>query len=115
MARAHSNLMLIVGASLLALGIGNTLLGLSKLPEYRAKKHAAVAIAGDSARRMTQGTAAILDPATDAQLLFDSAFTKYEYYRVVLRGGIWLTALGLILIGGVTVRRIFVRTGAVQS
>jgi len=113
--RTRSNLMPILGASLLALGIGNTVLGLTKLPEYRARKHAAVAIAGDSARRMTQGTAAILDPATDAQLLFDSAFTKYEYYRVVLRGGIWLTAMGLVLLGGVAVRRIFLRTASVQS
>ena len=115
MAGSRNSLLLIVGISLFVLGLGNTLLGLSKLPEYRAKKHAAVAIAGDSARQMTQGTAAILDPATDAQLLFDSAFTKHEYYRVVFRGGLWLTVLGALLIGAAGARRIFLRTGAVQS
>lgn len=81
-------------------------MGITKLSDYGARMEAAVATGGESARKPAQGTASILDPSTDAQLLYESAFLKFEYYRVVLRGGLMLLALGSLLIGGVVVRKV---------
>ncbi len=91
---------------MLVLGLGNTAMGLVKLGDYRIKMDAAVAMGGESARKPAQGTASILDPSTDAQLLYESAFLKSEYYRVVLRGGLLLLALGSLLIGVGVVRKL---------
>jgi len=97
--------MLVVGASLLALGLGNTAMGLFKLTDYSARMQAAVASGGESARKPAQGTVSILDPSTDAQLLYESAYLKFEYYHVVLRGGLMLLTLGSLLIGGAVIRK----------
>lgn len=101
--------MLVVGASLFALGLGNAAMGVVKLRDYGARMEAAVASGGESARQAAQGTESILDPSTDAQLLYESALLKFEYYRVVLRGGLMLLALGSLLIGGAAVRKLLAR------
>ena len=91
---------MIVGVSLVVLGLGNAITGWSKMDEYRDRKHAAVAAGGDSVRLPFAGTPSILDPSTDAQLLYESAAMKYEYYRVMLQGGLLFAGSGLLLLVG---------------
>lgn len=107
-------MMLVVGISLLALGLGNVALGMVKLNDYQVKMDAAVATGGESARTPTQGTATILDPSNDSQLLYELAYMKYEYYQVELRGGLMLIGVGSLLIGAAALRKLFARN-ALQS
>ncbi len=94
MSRHRGRILVIVGVSTLALGIANWIVGDAKMDEYRVRKRAAVAAGGESVKQPYWGTPSILDPSTDAQLLYESAAIKYEYYRVVRRGGHYLTAFG---------------------
>lgn len=104
MARNRTSLAFIVGASLLALGIGNAAMGWSKLGDYHRKMTAATAAGGDTGDRSFRGTTSILDPSTDAQLLYENAAIKYEYYRVVSRGGVLFVLLGGLLLGAAALR-----------
>lgn len=94
MSRGRSTVLLVIGFSLLALGAGNTMAGWSKMDEYRARKRAAIAAGGESVRLPFSGTPSILDPSTDAQLLYEGAAIKYEYYRIVRRGGFYMLGTG---------------------
>lgn len=104
MPRGRSTLLLVVGLSFVALGAANTLVGWSKMDEYRHRKHAALAAGGESVRLPFSGTPSILDPSTDAQLLYESAAIKYEYYRIVRRGGFYFFGIGAALLLGVAIR-----------
>lgn len=97
---------MIVGVSMLALGIANWAIGDAKMDEYRVRKRAAVAAGGESVKQPFWGTPSILDPSTDAQLLYESAAIKYEYYRTVRRGGHYLTGIGggILLISAIRSR-----------
>jgi len=92
--RKPGRILVVVGLSLVALGAANALTGNSKMDEYRARKHAAIAAGGESVRLPFSGTPSILDPSTDAQLLYESAAIKYEYYRIVRRGGHYFLGIG---------------------
>lgn len=107
MARGKSTILLSVGISLVVLGIANTVTGWTKMDEYRARKRAAVAAGGESVKLPFSGTPSILDPSTDAQLLYESAAIKYEYYRIVRRGGFYFTGFGaaVLVAAGVRGRR----------
>ncbi|MFN2427125.1 MAG: hypothetical protein ABR587_11845 [Candidatus Binatia bacterium] len=94
MARSPGKILVIVGISLIALGVANTLAGNSKMNEWRARKQAAIAAGGESVRLPFSGTPSILDPSTDAQLFYESAAIKYEYYRIVRRGGHYFLGIG---------------------
>lgn len=106
MARRRSTLLLVVGLSLIALGGANAITGDTRMDEYRARKRAAITAGGESVRLPFSGTPSILDPSTDAQVLYESAAIKYEYYRVVRRGGYYFLGVGaaLVLLSAVTRR-----------
>ena len=104
MPRGRSTLLFVAGISFVALGAANTVVGWSKMDEYRKRKHAAIAAGGESVRRPFSGTPSILDPSTDAQLLYEGAAIKYEYYRIVRRGGFYFVGLGAALLVFVSVR-----------
>lgn len=93
-AARRSKLPLIVGLCLVALGTANAVAGWTKMDEYRRRKHAAVAAGGESVKLPFEGTTSILSPSTDAQLLYESASIKYQYYRIVRRGGFYFLGLG---------------------
>ncbi|HEY2774150.1 MAG TPA: hypothetical protein VGK20_08875 [Candidatus Binatia bacterium] len=97
--------MTIIGVSLIALGIANAAAGWIKMDEYRDHKHEAVAAGGEPARLPFSGTPSILDPATDAQLLYELAAMKYDYYEVVRTGGFVFIAAGLAMLGALRVSR----------
>lgn len=98
MARGRSNLPVVVGFCLVALGVANTVAGWTKMDEYRERKHAAVAAGGESVKLPFTGTTSILSPSTDAQLLYESANIKYQYYRIVRRGGFYFVGIGTALL-----------------
>jgi hypothetical protein len=114
-ARDGSKIVVIVGLCLVALGAANALTGNSKMDEYRARKRAAVATGGEQVKLPFSGTPSILDPTTDAQLLYESAAIKYEYYRIVRRGGYYFLGIGTALLIGAAIRsRIRRRPGREQ-
>lgn len=77
------------------------------MDDYRARKRAAIAAGGESVRLPFSGTPSILDPSTDAQLLYEGAAIKYEYYRIVRRGGFYMLGTGaaVLLVAAVRGRR----------
>jgi hypothetical protein len=99
---------MIVGAVLLVLGGGNSRFGASKAAEYRSELRAAKAAGGRRRESPYRGTAAILERPTDAQLMYETASTKYQYYKLVRRGGRVFAVLGLFLVGGAFLRRVLV-------
>jgi hypothetical protein len=104
LARSGSKIVVVVGICLVALGAGNAITGNSKMIEYRARKRAAIAAGGESVKLPFSGTPSILDPTTDAQLLYESAAIKYEYYRIVRRGGYYFLGFGVTLLVGSALR-----------
>lgn len=98
MARERSRLPFVVGLCLVALGLANAAAGWTKMDEYRERKQAAVAAGGESVKLPFEGTTSILAPSTDAQLLYESANIKYQYYRIVRRGGFYFTGIGTALL-----------------
>jgi len=98
MDRRRSTLVVVIGIALVALGLANIAVGWVKMDEWRDRKHEAVAAGGEPARLPFSGTPSILDPSTDAQLLYESATIKYEYYKVVLRGGLCFVAAGAVIL-----------------
>ena len=97
-ARDGSKIVVIVGLCLVALGTANAITGNSKMNEYRHRKRAAVAAGGESVKLPVSGTPSILDPTTDAQLLYEAAAIKYEYYRIVRRGGYYFLGFGTAML-----------------
>lgn len=102
--KKRSTLLLVAGLSFLALGIANTVAGHTKMDEWRERKRAAIAAGGESVRLPFSGTPSILDPSTDAQLLYEGAAIKYEYYRIVRRGGYYFCGIGAALLIAAAVR-----------
>ncbi len=96
---------------MLALGIGNLLMGTQKLEQYEWKMAQAVEIGGIEVAEPYRGTASILVPPSDAHLRYENAAMKHAYYEVVLRGGLLFVAVGMMLIGGALTRRVLVPSG----
>ena len=97
-------MLVVIGLSFVALGTVNAIAGWTKMNEYRAKKHEAIAAGGESVKLPFSGTPSILDPSTDAQLLYELAAIKYSYYRIVRRGGFWFLGIGTAILIGAAVR-----------
>ncbi len=104
----RSSRVLILGVVLLVLGTGNWIMGADKMHHYGRRQRQAVARGGPSVRTPIEGTAAILDPHPEARELYDDATAKYEYYRIVYRGGRLLVVLGVLLTAGAVIRRVLV-------
>lgn len=105
MATRRSTKVMAVGSVLLVLGVGNARFGADKAADYRAVAREAREAGGSRGLEAKTGTASILHRPTDAELLYQSATTKYAYYKVVRRGGRMFAILGLLLIAGAFVRR----------
>lgn len=104
MPRERFRLLTIVGLCLMALGLANAAAGWTKMNEYRERKQAAVAAGGESVRLPFEGTTSILAASTDAQLLYEGANMKYQYYRIVRRGGFYFVGIGAALLAFRAVR-----------
>lgn len=97
-------ILVVVALSFVALGVANVVAGWEKMNEYRVRKHEAIAIGGESVKLPFAGTPSILDPSTDAQLLYEGANIKYKYYRTVRRGGFYFLGIGSALLLWATIR-----------
>ena len=104
----RSSRVLLVGIFLGILGIGNVWVGTAKTSSYSDKMHRAVAIGGPSVAQTGTAEASILEPITDAHLRYESAAMKYEYYKLIRRGGVLLLLLGTTLAVAATVRKLVV-------
>ena len=104
----RSSRVLIAGLVLLVLGFGNWLKGVDKTEKYARRMEVAVAKAGPAARIPFSGTTTILEEYTAARELYAESLTKYEYYLIVHRGGVFLMVLGVFLAGGAIIRRMAV-------
>ncbi len=104
----RSSRVLILGIVLLVLGVGNWIMGADKVHHYARRQRQALARGGLSVTRPLEGTAAILDPHPQARQLYEDATAKYEYYRIVHRGGRLLVLLGVVLTAGAVIRRLIV-------
>ena len=100
-----SSTVLIIGLVLLLLGAGNWAFGGPKMTEYKQRRRHAVQIGGQAVRAPFRGTLSILDKRTSAHDLFDDADIKYEYYRVIARGGRVMAIAGFVLVVGALLRR----------
>jgi hypothetical protein len=98
----------VAGLLFLVLGAGNSYFGESKLNSYRAELQAVKAELGAGLPEPKPGTRDMLHKPSDADLLYESSLTKYQYYKVVMRGGHLFGLLGLALLAGVALRRFFV-------
>jgi len=87
------------------LGAGNWAFGGPKMSEYKQRRRHAAQMGGPSVRAPFRGTLSILDKRTSAHDLFDDADMKYEYYRVIARGGRVMTIAGFVLVVGALARR----------
>ena len=106
--RRRSSRVFIAGLCLVILGLGNWSMGSSKLAQYGGQMAEAREAGGPSVERPFRGTASILEERGEAHDRFASARLKYEYYRVVHRGGLLLLGLGTVFIGGALLRRMLV-------
>jgi len=97
--------MLVVGVVLVVLGSGNYLFGVSKVNHYREILHKAVAAGGPGVRQTSVGTSAILSRPSDIELLYEKAITKYQYYKIIMRGGRLFGIVGSLLVLGFALRR----------
>ncbi len=101
----RSSRVLVAGLVLLVLGIGNWQMGSSKQRQYADRIAYAREIGGPGLGRPFRDTSSILEPRTTAHEIYDDSTAKYEYYRVVYRGGRLLMGIGCVLIAGALVRR----------
>jgi hypothetical protein len=101
----RSSRIFIAGLVLLALGLGNWLMGVDKTDQYGDRMRLAVETGGDAARIPFTGTTSILVEYTAARELYADSKTKYEYYRVVRNGGVLLIVLGVSMVVGALIRR----------
>jgi len=93
------------------LGVGNWAMGADRSERYERRMAGAVSRAGPSARIPFSGTSTILEEYTAAREVYAESLAKYEYYRVVHRGGVLLVVVGLVLATGAIVRRLVVPVG----
>jgi hypothetical protein len=104
----RSSRVLIAGLVLIALGLGNWIMGLDKTQRYARRMKVAVAREGAAAAIPFSGTTTILEEYTAAREIHADSLVKYEYYRVLHRGGILLLVIGVLLSSGAVVRLIVV-------
>ena len=102
----RSSTVLVIGSVLLILGIGNWLFGGAKMTEYKQRRRAAAQLGGPAVKQPFRGTSSILERRTGAHDLFEDADIKYEYYRVIARGGRVITFVGVFLMAGALARRL---------
>ncbi|MFT4570860.1 MAG: hypothetical protein ACI8TX_003074 [Hyphomicrobiaceae bacterium] len=107
-ATRRSTKVMLVGGVLFFLGVGNAQFGAQKASDYRNELRAATEAGGPEIQRPYRGTESILHRPTDAELLYETASTKYAYYKLVRRGGRVFGALGVLLVLGSLLRQTFV-------
>ena len=101
----RSSTVFVIGLVLLLLGAGNWAFGGPKMSEYKQRRRHAVQIGGQAVKAPFRGTLSILDKRTSAHDLYDDADIKYEYYRVIARGGRVMAITGAVLVVGALLRR----------
>lgn len=104
----RSSRILVVGLCLLVLGTGNWIMGKDKMHHYARRQRQALVRGGPSVRAVLTPAEEILLGRTEARQRYQDATAKYEYYRVVYRGGRLLVALGALLTLGAGLRRLLV-------
>jgi hypothetical protein len=102
----RSSTVLLVGIVLLLLGAGNWVFGGIKMTEYKQRRRAAAQLGGPAVKQPFRGTESILERRTGAHDLFEDADIKYEYYRVIARGGRVVTLVGAFLAASAVARRL---------
>jgi len=100
-----SSTIFIIGLVLLLLGAGNWAFGGPKMSKYRQRRRHAVQIGGQAVKAPFRGTLSVLDKRTSAHDLYEDADIKYEYYRVIARGGRVMAITGFVLVIGSLLRR----------
>ena len=101
----HSSHVLIAGALLFVLGLGNWTMGNLKMEDYHDKLDAAVEMGGEEVKEPFRGTVAILEERTDAHEMYEDARARYDYYKLVRRGGRFLMTLGGLICLGALARQ----------
>lgn len=89
---------LAVGLALVALGVGNWRLGVTRLDHYAKRIAYARELVGPEVDRPYRGTLSILEERSGAHELYEDATAKHGYYRVVYRGGRLLTLSGCLVL-----------------
>ena len=97
-----------LGLVLIVLGLGNWAMGDSRLRKYQEVMDHALAVEGEAVAKPFRGTLSILEGRGENHHSFAAARLKYDYYRVVHRGGILLLCLGLLMVAGAGLRRMVV-------
>ena len=105
----RSTFVLVMGLVFLVLGAGNWGFGGSKMSEYKQRRRFAVQMGGPAVKEPFRGTTSILEKRSSAHDLFEDADIKYEYYRVIARGGRVMTLTGVALVLGAAARQLAVR------
>jgi hypothetical protein len=105
----RSTVVLVMGLVFLLLGAGNWVFGGDKMSTYKHRRRHAAQMGGPAVKEPFRGTVSILEKRTSAHDLFEDADIKYEYYRVIARGGRMMTITGAVLVFGALARRIAVR------
>ena len=100
-----SSTFFVIGLAMLLLGAGNWAFGGPKMSEYKQRRRHAVQMGGPAVKLPFRGTLSILDKRTSANDLYDDADIKYEYYRVIARGGRVMAIAGAVLVVGALLRR----------
>jgi hypothetical protein len=93
--RVYQSRLLVLAVTLLVLGVGNTIIGASKLRQYQA------IVAEGRARGYfpdaATSTARILRPLDDEGERYNIGRAKVDLYHVVLSGGLLMMAIGVVL------------------
>jgi hypothetical protein len=93
--RVYQSRLLVLAVTLLVLGIGNTIIGTSKLRQYQA------IVAEGRARGYFPDAATsndrILRPLDDEGERYNIGRAKVDLYHVVLSGGLVMVAIGIVL------------------
>ena len=90
----RSSRVLAVGLVILVLGFGNWAMASRKLEQYHDRMDEAVALGGIKVMEPFRGTASILEEQSDVNELFEDARARYDYYKLVRRGGRFFMAVG---------------------
>lgn len=105
----RSTVVLVMGLVFVLLGAGNWGFGGNRMSEYKQRRRFAVHMGGPAVREPFRGTSSILEKRGSAYDLFEDADIKYEYYRVIARGGRVMTLTGAVLVLGAIARQLAVR------
>ena len=93
--RLYQSRLLVLAVTLLVLGMGNTIIGTSKLRQYQA------VVAEGRARGYfpdaTKSIDRILRPLDDEGERYNISRAKVDLYHVVLSGGLLMMAIGVVL------------------